>query len=208
MAQVEQTGEGERLADTPTGASGDPGGAISEPTELQRPRPLNRGGRKWWSLAGAIVCMGACVVSAGLFLPHQSLWYDEATQLYGVGLDPVEVTRWLAGWSHHNFGIPSDRMPPVSYWAQQAWAKVFGLSELAMRSFSLVCVAASILVVHSAARRVGRARRIHGGDSFCALAQRGDQRDRDPLLPAVLARIGCDVLVPHATTRGFARRAV
>ena len=44
-------------------------------------------------------------------------------------------------------------MPPVSYWAQQAWAKVFGLSELAMRSFSLVCVAASILVVHSAARR-------------------------------------------------------
>ena len=60
--------------------------------------------------------MGACVVSAGLFLPHQSLWNDEATQLCGVGLDPVEVTRWLAGWSHHNFGIPSDRMPPVSYW--------------------------------------------------------------------------------------------
>ncbi len=153
MAQVEQTDEGERLADTPTGASGDPGGAISEPTELQRPRPLNRGGRKWWSLAGVIVCMGACVVSAGLFLPHQSLWNDEATQLCGVGLDPVEVTRWLAGWSLHDFGIPSDRMPPVSYWAQQAWAKVFGLSELAMRSFSLVCVAASILVVHSAARR-------------------------------------------------------
>ena len=51
--------------------------------------------------------------------------------------------------------------------------------------------------------RVGRARRTHGGDFFCALAQRGDQRDRDPLLPTVLARIGCDVLVPHATTRGL-----
>ena len=87
MAQVEQTGEGERLADTPTRLSGDPGGARRS-RQTARPRPLNRGGRKWWSLAGAIVCMEACVVSAGLFLPHQSLWYDEATQLYGVGARP------------------------------------------------------------------------------------------------------------------------
>jgi 4-amino-4-deoxy-L-arabinose transferase-like glycosyltransferase len=107
----------------------------------------------WWAAAAGAICVAVGVVAAALFLPHQSLWNDEATQLCGLTLAPVEVTRWLAGWSPHDFGVPDDRMPPLSYWAGWVWARVFGLSEVALRWFGVVNAAAATAVVFAAGRR-------------------------------------------------------
>jgi hypothetical protein len=88
-----------------------------------------------------------------LFLPHQSLWNDEATQMSGLSLDPVEVTKWLAGRVDYDFGVPDDRMPPLSYWAGWAWSRIFGLGEGPMRWFGVACVALATGIVFMAANR-------------------------------------------------------
>lgn len=92
--------------------------------------------------------LAACTVAALLacagglaFLPHRSIWVDETTQLSGLTLSPVEVVPWLAGQTEHDFGVPDDRMPPVSYWAQYAWASVFGFAPGGLRFFGVLCFA-------------------------------------------------------------------
>jgi uncharacterized membrane protein len=75
---------------------------------------------------------------AAVFLPHQSLWVDETTQMSGLRLGPIQVVRWLTGADEHDFGVPNDRMPPLSYWAGWAWSQVFGLNETAMRWMGVI----------------------------------------------------------------------
>lgn len=78
-------------------------------------------------------CVAVAVASAAAFLPHQTLWTDEAAQLNGLTLGPVEVVRWLTDRVQYDFGTPDDRMPPLSYWLGWAWSRAFGLSEMPMR---------------------------------------------------------------------------
>jgi hypothetical protein len=103
-------------------------------------------------LLGAAACAALAAASAAAFLPHQSLWNDEATQLSGLTLGPVEVVPWLAGRTQHDFGVPDDRMPPGSYWAGWAWSRAFGLSEPALRRLGVACTAAAAALVFEAAR--------------------------------------------------------
>ncbi len=58
-----------------------------------------------------VVCVAIGIVADALFLPHQSLWNDEATQLDGLTLSPIEVTRWLAGRVDYDFGVPMTGCP-------------------------------------------------------------------------------------------------
>ena len=106
-------------------------------------------------VAGALVCaigFGA----AAPFLPKQSIWGDETTQLSGLTLGPVEVVRWLANPSSKDFGVPGDRMPPLSYWLGWIWAKGFGLNATSLRWFGVLCTTlATALVFHSAYRAFG-----------------------------------------------------
>ncbi len=120
----------------------------------------------------------------------------------GLGLDPIEVTRWLAGTSQHDFGVANDRMPPVSYWAQWCWSRVFGLTERSLRSFRIVCVSLATLVVFSTGRpRLGDACRLRGGADAGHLAQCGIPRAGDPGLSALHPGSGSDVLDHGATPR-------
>ncbi len=100
-----------------------------------------------------VVCVAIGIVADALFLPHQSLWNDEATQLDGLTLSPIEVTRWLAGRVDYDFGVPDDRMPPLSYWAGWVWSRVFGLHEWSLRWFSVACVAIATAIVFATASR-------------------------------------------------------
>jgi hypothetical protein len=100
-----------------------------------------------------LACVILSIVLDTLFLPHQSLWNDEATQLDGLTLDPVEVTRWLAGRVDHDFGVPDDRMPPLSYIAGWGWMKAFGFGERPMRWFGICCTAVATLIVFASATR-------------------------------------------------------
>lgn len=110
--------------------------------------------------AWLIACFaaGVLVLLAGGFLPEQSLWVDETTQLSGLTLSPVEVLRWLAGEGRGRFGLPDDRMPPLSYWLGWCWAQVFGLTEYAMRWFGVFVSALAAVVVTRAAALVSDSR--------------------------------------------------
>lgn len=108
---------------------------------------------RWIPAAGLFLCTAAALATTTAFLPHQSLWTDEATQLSGLTLDPVAVVRWLTGQSRHDFGVSDDRMPPLSYWLGWVWAQVFGLTEPSLRWFGAACVAAATAVVYLTAQR-------------------------------------------------------
>jgi hypothetical protein len=109
-------------------------------------------------------------VAAGLFLPHQALWVDETTQLAGLTLSPLELLRWLVHPASHDFGVPPDRMPPISYWLEWVWSRLFGLNERSLRWFGVVCTAGAAGLVSSAARRAFGARAGLFAGLFLALS--------------------------------------
>ena len=77
--------------------------------------------------AGMVGTAGMAALAAARFLPHQTLWIDEVTQMAGLGLGPIGVVRWLLHPTLTDLGVPSDRMPPLSYWLGWLWAQAFGL---------------------------------------------------------------------------------
>lgn len=122
----------------------------AEPREATSPRP---GAGRWRALIIGAACVAAGVAVDAMFLPHQSLWNDEATQMAGLSLDPVEVTRWLADRVDHDFGVPDDRMPPLSYWLGWGWSRVAGLAEAPMRWLGVACVSLAVSLLFAAAGR-------------------------------------------------------
>jgi glycosyltransferase involved in cell wall biosynthesis len=105
-------------------------------------------------LKALIITLAAFLIPTSLFLTQQSYFVDETTQLSGLTLSPMEVTRWLAGDEPHRFGVPPDRSPPVSYWLGWSWSKLFGLSEGSMRWFGVLCAGIAVIIIFEAARRV------------------------------------------------------
>jgi hypothetical protein len=133
-----------------------------------------RGGRPEGSrvetIAVTLAVMVAAAVAAGLFLPHQALWIDETTQLSGLSLRPAGLLHWLVHPASHDFGVPGDRMPPLSYWLEWVWSRFFGLNETSLRWFGAVCAAGAAGLVSSAARRAfGRRAGLFAG-LFLALS--------------------------------------
>ena len=97
--------------------------------------------------------VAAYFIPVSVFLPQQSYFVDETTQLSGLTLSPIAVTKWLAGEDPHRFGVPPDRSPPMSYWIGWLWSQVFGLSETTMRWFGVFCAGLAVIAVFEAARR-------------------------------------------------------
>ena len=102
------------------------------------------------SLPGLI----ALVVFSALFIPQQSLWSDEVTQMAGLTLAPVEVAKWLAGKDWFRFGVMGDGHPPLSYWLGWIWVQSFGLTETSMRYFGLFFSSLTLLTTGVLARRI------------------------------------------------------
>jgi hypothetical protein len=71
-----------------------------------------------------------------VFAHVQDLWMDESTQLTGAALKFTDMFRWLAG-EHllDPYGVPGDRMPPLSYLIDWAWLRLYGPSEIGLRLF-------------------------------------------------------------------------
>ena len=89
------------------------------------------------------------------FAEIQALWVDETTQLSGTTLPPLAVIKWLAGDHVGRFGVPGDRMPPLSYILDWAWAHVAGRTPFSLRLFGLAFVTTAAVPLWAAARRVG-----------------------------------------------------
>jgi len=65
-----------------------------------------------------VVTLGCCLlffVCAVHFALAQNLWIDESTQLSGATLPLGRLFAWLTGTREPSFGVPPDRMPPISY---------------------------------------------------------------------------------------------
>jgi uncharacterized membrane protein len=122
------------------------------------------------TIAGLISTVAAAVVSGALFLPRQSLWVDEVTQLSGLTLSPVQIVRWLADSRAYDFGVPADRMPPLAYWLGSAWAHLFGLTAVSLRWFGVVCTGIGVGLLFRAANRLFGLRAAIFAAAFLALS--------------------------------------
>src|SRR5271154_5007367 len=105
----------------------------------------------YWPIA-MLACVSLSILAAMAFLRWQSIWIDETTQLGGLTLGPIGLTHWLAG-RPEPFLLQSDRMPPISYWADWGWMQLFGSGVQSLRTFGVVCVAGAVSISFCAARR-------------------------------------------------------
>jgi mannosyltransferase len=85
-----------------------------------------------------IVCTAVAVRAYAI--GQQSLWSDELFSRYYADLFGLKFL-WTTGFLHED-------SPPLYYMAIAAWMGVFGTSEAAMRSFSLVASVAALLFVY------------------------------------------------------------
>jgi Dolichyl-phosphate-mannose-protein mannosyltransferase len=101
-----------------------------------------------------LVCVAIGTAADALFLPHQSLWLDEAAQMTGLSMGPVDLTKWLTGHLGYETWAPKDRMPPLGYWLGWAWSQVFGFDERSMRWFGVAFIAVATAIVFGSAKKV------------------------------------------------------
>lgn len=87
----------------------------------------------WWLLAGAAIVFMAISLSIGL---HQSVWFDEAYSII-VAKQPAAQLVHLTSLDTH---------PPLYYLLLKAWASVFGWSEFALRSLSVLAAGGAVFV--------------------------------------------------------------
>jgi hypothetical protein len=103
------------------------------------------GGSRLW--VPAAVCFVIALAASVGFLPRQSLWVDETTQLGGIRQKLPDLFLFLRGLPSHfdALDVPRDRMPPLSYLAGKGWSLLFGSSENSLRymgSLFFACAAA------------------------------------------------------------------
>jgi hypothetical protein len=98
------------------------------------------------TVAVAVALTIGFLVELYLFAQIQDLWLDESTQLTGSALNLTDMFRWLAG-EHllDPYGVPGDRMPPLSYLIDWAWLRLYGPSELGFRLFHSFFVVAGTI---------------------------------------------------------------
>ena len=129
--------------------------STAEPTNLPT-RETNETTRSFGRVGNpisALVVTALAMLAALPFSYQQTIWVDETTQLSGIRLGPVEIVRWLTNPASHDFGVPGDRMPPLSYWLGQGWAAWFGFDEIRLRWLGVVCVGIAAGVVYKSAAR-------------------------------------------------------
>lgn len=100
------------------------------------------------------------IVGLGIFaalslgnITRWSVWFDEAFGVYMIRFNFFDIARYTA----------SDVHPPFYYWILKLWTMMFGTSELALRSMSLVAMMAAFVFVYLIVRRAFTVRIAAGG---------------------------------------------
>lgn len=94
-----------------------------------------------WTL-GLIVLLFSSLVLGNM--TRWSIWFDEAFSAYLMRFDLVEITRFTAADVH----------PPMYYWLLKFWTTMTGMSELGLRSMSLIFAILAIFGVFVLIRRL------------------------------------------------------
>jgi hypothetical protein len=110
-----------------------------------------------WSRIIVVAAFAAALLAAGLFYATvQNIWIDETTQLSGASLSVRELLAWLHGSNAPGFGVPPDRMPPVSYLIDSACSHTLCASPYSFRLLHLVIAVSGLAVLLDLiARRYG-----------------------------------------------------
>jgi hypothetical protein len=87
------------------------------------------------------------------FAKAQDIWIDETTQLSGITLKLPDMLNWLTGQELGRFGVPGDRMPPISYLLDWSWLWLVGPSEVGFRLFHAAFVVGGAFVLATVVRR-------------------------------------------------------
>ena len=93
----------------------------------------------------AILVLGLAIFAtiALINAPRASIWFDEAFSTYLVQFSFWDIARFTA----------SDVHPPFYYWLLKIWSNLFGTTELAYRSLSILFGAAAISTAFVLARK-------------------------------------------------------
>ena len=93
----------------------------------------------------AILLLGLAVFATITLInaPRASIWFDEAFSTYLVQFSFWDIAKFTA----------SDVHPPFYYWLLKIWSELFGTTELAYRSLSIVFGAAAISTAFVLARK-------------------------------------------------------
>ena len=102
-------------------------------------------------LAPAIGIMFIAVISRSVHLAHLSLWSDELFSRYYASLFGLKYL-WSTGLTHED-------TPPIYYVVLQGWMWLFGDSEIAMRSLSVVASTLAVPLVYLLGAELWDARR-------------------------------------------------
>ncbi len=76
--------------------------------------------------------------------PRASIWFDEAFSVYLVQFSYWDIARFTA----------TDVHPPLYYWVLKLWSDLFGTTELAYRSLSILFGAATAVVAFFLTRKL------------------------------------------------------
>jgi mannosyltransferase len=87
----------------------------------------------------------AVFVTIALFnVSNASFWFDEAFGIYLIQFNFIEVAQFTA----------TDVHPPLYYWILKVWAMLFGTTELALRSLSILFGAGVVVTTFFLTRRM------------------------------------------------------
>ena len=100
--------------------------------------------RSLWRLAALALLLVLALALRLYRLDGQSLWNDEGTSVALAARDLATITRNAAHDIH----------PPLYYYALHFWVKLWGNSEVAVRSLSALYGALTVLIVYGLARRL------------------------------------------------------
>lgn len=97
--------------------------------------------RKDWAVLGAGLGLFG-LLSLGN-MGRWSVWFDEAYGLYLIRYNFLDIAKFTS----------TDVHPPLYYWALKIWQGIFGNSELALRSLSMVMIMVAIVFIYLLVRK-------------------------------------------------------
>lgn len=95
-----------------------------------------------------------------LTITASSVWFDESFGAYLIRFDFGQIWHYTAVDVH----------PPLYYWLLKVWGSIFGMTELGLRSMSVVCGAIAIGFAYAILRRYGSRHIAVWGIGLAAIA--------------------------------------
>lgn len=95
-------------------------------------------------VSAVVAMIAAFVAIVFATITNSSIWFDEAFGAYLIRFDFAGIFKFTA----------LDVHPPLYYWALKLWSMVFGTSDMALRSMSVLFAVVALLFVYLIVRRV------------------------------------------------------